>query len=58
MLTVIHKKTGNKYYIIQENIIDATNSRDGETVILYENEQGMKFVRETNEFWNKFKLGE
>ena len=51
---MIHKKTGNKYYLLSEDIINATNSNDGQLMCLYMNEDGDLFVRETKEFYIKF----
>ncbi len=50
-----NNKTG-KIYNRKRTIIDATNSRDGEKVVLYENEAGVEFVREHIEFLSKFTM--
>jgi len=49
----IHNKTGNVYTMVAE-AIDATNSRDGLIVIIYQNKKGEFFVREKSEFLQKF----
>lgn len=49
----IHNKTGN-IYIMDSEAIDATNSRDGQIVVIYRNNKGEIFVREKNEFLQKF----
>ena len=49
-----HKKTGKIYYVIDWHVIDCTNSRDGTECVMYENDEGMKFVRERAEFEEKF----
>ena len=49
-----HLKTGNIYYVLElGDIIDCTNSRDGTHVKLYYRD-GKFFVRETEEFKQKF----
>lgn len=57
---VVHIKTDNQYYIISEDIINATNAQDGEKMILYSpcsfTAPAPMYVREKTEFWNKFKL--
>lgn len=50
---VIHKKTGNKYFLISE-ALDCTNSRADTPVYIYCNLNGQLFVREKHEFWEKF----
>ena len=54
MRPVEHNKTGNIYFIIQDEIIDATNSSNNQAMVLYMNMRGELFVREKNEFWIKF----
>lgn len=50
-----HKKTGKTYLAYDPNIINATNANDQQILILYTN--GTKiFVREYNEFHEKFEL--
>jgi len=53
MRTVKHDKTGNIYLAIQV-VTNATNSKDGESMMLYMNLEGMHFVRDIKEFWEKF----
>lgn len=48
-----HVKTGNPY-MVKSVVQEATNSRDSEQSILYENHDMKLFVREYNEFDNKF----
>lgn len=50
----IHIKTGNIYYVLGE-AINSTNDRDGQIIIIYSNKEGQVFVREKNEFLEKFK---
>ena len=51
----IHKKTGNMYYVIYDNVIDCNNNRTVETVnIVYQDSKGNIFVRESLEFHEKF----
>ena len=55
-LLVTHVKTGNIYNVLREDIIDTTNVRGGdEKVVLYQNIGGDLFVRERQEFWEKFR---
>ena len=49
-----HNKTGNMYFIFSMEIINATNSNDGQRLILYGDSIGQLFVRERDEFLNKF----
>ena len=51
---VIHKKTGNKYYVLSDSARDATNAREGDWVVVYKDEGGRIFVRDYDEFWIKF----
>jgi len=58
-LNYIHKKTGHLYYV-GYIAIDATNSRDGQEVVIYRRLDGeifnvQWFCRELNEFKEKFK---
>lgn len=48
----INKKNG-KIYIVIGKVIDCTNERDGTICILY-NDGKKLFVREKNEFFEKF----
>ena len=49
----LHKKTGNIYNVIRDDVIDCTNSRDGTRVVLYTN--GVQvFARDYFEFLDKF----
>jgi hypothetical protein len=47
-----NKKNG-KVYIVLGEVIDCTNERDGTVCILYTDEKKL-FVREKNEFFEKF----
>ena len=52
-----HDKTGNKYRVEHVDIINATNGEhDGERMVLYSNKSGQKFVREYQEFKEKFTM--
>lgn len=54
----VHKKTGNIYHVLSQGVIDATNLRDGNGVVLY-GKDGQLFVRDSEEFHEKFEeLGE
>ncbi len=50
---VSNNKTG-KYYAILHNAIDCTNERDGLDVVVYKDTNHQIFVREKEEFWQKF----
>lgn len=51
-----NKKTGQIYILLRE-IVDATNSREGKTVVLYiEPVQHRMYVRDTDEFLEKFEV--
>ena len=52
-LPVIHKKTGNIYFVISK-IINCTNKANDCIMILYANTEGTLFCREEPEFWEKF----
>lgn len=49
----VHKKTGNEYDVINDNVIDCTNAHGDMRMVLYTRE-GMLFVREKKEFEEKF----
>lgn len=51
----IHNKTGNEY-TVEGEALNCTNAQDGQTVVLYRNKDGQLFVREKNEFLQKFTL--
>ena len=53
MYPMVHKKTGNVYFVVAE-IIDCTNASNDRPMILYVNTEGMLFCREKNEFFEKF----
>lgn len=51
---LIHKKTGNTYFLLNDDLIECTNGREDKKYCLYVNLEGMVFVREHNEFYQKF----
>ena len=51
---VTHLKTGAVYHNARE-AIDATNARNGNSVIIYERD-GIECVRDKAEFWEKYEL--
>lgn len=51
---VINKKNCNKYFVINKFVRNCTNEQDGQMMVLYRNEEGQVFVRESSEFWEKF----
>ena len=50
----IHKKTGNIYFLLNDNLIECTNGREEKKYCLYVNLEGMVFIRERDEFYQKF----
>lgn len=52
-MPVIHKKTGNIYFVLS-HILDCTNATADRPMVLYGNTEGMLFCREEKEFWEKF----
>lgn len=53
-MKVRHKKTGNIYLVIGE-VINCTNDRDGQVMIVYLKDETL-FVREKQEFFCKFEV--
>lgn len=53
-LWVKNKKNGKIYLVIDRDVVNATNSQDGQRMILYIDENGDYYVREFEEFYNKF----
>lgn len=51
---VIHKKTGNMYILLNDDLIECTNGREDKKYCLYVNLEGMVFIREHDEFYQKF----
>lgn len=49
-----HKKTGNTYFLLNDDLIECTNGREEKKYCLYANLEGMVFVRERDEFYQKF----
>lgn len=52
----IHKKTGNIYFLLNDNLIECTNGREEKKYCLYANLEGTLFVRECGEFYQKFEV--
>lgn len=59
----INKKTGDKYRILREDIINCTNKDDGKLMVLYIpldelslNPEDTEYVREIDEFYEKFEV--
>lgn len=55
-----HLKSGRTYWVISENIINATNEQDGQKMVEYigkkkDSDEEGRFVREADEFYEKFK---
>lgn len=49
-----NKKNGKIYTVLAEDIINSTNSNDGQRMILYTDNNGNLYVREYSEFMVKF----
>lgn len=49
-----HNKTGNIYILLNDDLIECTNGREDKKYCLYVNLEGMVFVREHDEFYQKF----
>lgn len=50
-----HKKTGNIYTVIFDEVTECTNGREDIDYIVYTNGDKI-FVRQANEFYTKFEL--
>ena len=51
-----HKKTGNIYYVFKyDKLINTTNANDGQEMVFY-GRLGKFYVREKNEFYEKFEI--
>ena len=53
----IHNKTGHLYAVLQTDIIECTNGREGKKYVVYYNATELKpniFCREQEEFYQKF----
>lgn len=51
-----HIKTGNVYEVLFDDAIECTNGREDMQYVVYRNARGKVFVREYDEFMNKFVL--
>ena len=49
-----HNKTGNTYILLNDDLIECTNGREEKKYCLYANTDDKIFVREREEFFNKF----
>lgn len=58
MKSFIHKKTGNMYILLNDDLIECTNGREDKKYCLYVNLEGMVFIREHDEFYQKFEKWE
>lgn len=58
MKQFIHKKTGNTYFLLNDELIECTNGREDKKYCLYVNLEGMVFIREHDEFYQKFEKWE
>jgi hypothetical protein len=52
-----HLKTGNIYEMVRDDVINCTNANDEQIMVLYKrtDKPNLIFVREKNEFYQKFK---
>ena len=53
-IVYVHNKTNNIYIMVDEEVIDCTNSSEDKYMVLYHNLSGQFFVREREEFFEKF----
>lgn len=51
-----HNKTGNIYILLNDELIECTNGREEKKYCLYANQAGEIFIRERDEFNQKFSL--
>lgn len=51
----MHKQTGSSYWVIDDWVLEAS---DGRRMVLYQNKEAQKFVREAKEFFEKFEMEE
>ena len=54
MERVIHKKTGNIYFVVHRGVIECTNGREDKRYVVYKNHSEQLFCREEKEFDQKF----
>lgn len=54
MERVIHKKTGNIYFVVHRGVIECTNGREDKRYVIYKNHSEQLFCREEKEFDQKF----
>lgn len=52
-----NKKNNEKYMVVRSDVINTTNSNDGEKMVLY-SKRGIVFVRNYDEFIEKFEATE
>lgn len=53
-MKALNIKTRKRYDIINETVVNATNEKDGQEMVLYEDINGSLFVCEKSEFYSKF----
>jgi len=51
-----HRKSGEIYLVLDIAVMNATNKQAGQPMVLYQNQDEEKFVREHTEFYKKFEL--
>lgn len=51
----INIKNQKRYKVINTTVIDATNEAQERLMVLYKDGRGIKYVRERNEFLEKFR---
>lgn len=50
----MNKKTKNLYKVLSLDVVNTTNTDDGIMMVLYTDDTGILYVRELNEFIDKF----
>jgi len=60
-MQAINRKTGKRYLVLNDYVINGTNAQDGQIMVMYcgkmKNDDKMAvFVRERDEFYEKFQI--
>ena len=50
----INKQNKKRYKLLSNAVVNSTNSEQGQIMCLYTDEDGKEYVRERNEFFEKF----
>ena len=55
-MEAINLKSGKKYKVISDNVVECTNDREGNRIVLYTDGSETLYSRDYNEFIDKFKI--